>query len=83
LGGQDSYLLAELGSIYKLKVKPDITVRAADHLVSIVDAKLLHFGTALKVTNNQQLDFHVGVGLTPAAADCIIGFGYSFRFFAK
>ena len=45
--------------------------------------QLLHFGTALKVTNNQQLDFHVGVGLTPAAADRIIGFGYSFRFFAK
>jgi murein L,D-transpeptidase YafK len=27
------------GSIYKLKVKPDITVRSAEQLVSIVDAK--------------------------------------------
>jgi len=45
--------------------------------------QLLHFGTALKVTNNQQLDFHVGVGLTPAAADHLIGFGYSFRIFSK
>ena len=45
--------------------------------------QLLHFGTALRVTNNQQLDFHIGVGLTTAAADHFIGFGYSFRFFAK
>jgi hypothetical protein len=30
---------------------------------------LLHFGTALKVTKRQQLDFHVGVGLSPAAVD--------------
>jgi hypothetical protein len=39
IGWQDFYLLSELGSIYKLKVNPDITVRAADNLVSIVDAK--------------------------------------------
>ena len=49
--------------------------------------QLLHFGTALKGTNNRQLDFHVDVdvdvGLTPAAADRIIGFGYSSWFFAK
>lgn len=45
--------------------------------------QLLHFGTALKVTNNQQLDFHVGVGLTTSAAVRLIGFGYSFRFCAK
>jgi hypothetical protein len=45
--------------------------------------QLIHFGTALRVTDNQQLDFHVGVGLTPATADHLVGFGYSFRFFAK
>lgn len=45
--------------------------------------QLLHFGTALKLTSNQQLDFHVGVGLTTTAADQIIGFGYSFRFLTK
>jgi len=39
LGWQDSYILSELGSIYKLNVSPDIAVRAADHLVSIGDAK--------------------------------------------
>jgi hypothetical protein len=41
---------------------------------------LLHFGTALKVTKRQQLDFHVGVGLSSAAVDHFIGIGYSFRF---
>jgi hypothetical protein len=43
--------------------------------------QLLHFGTALKLgKRQQQLDFHFGVGLTPAAVDHFIGVGYSFRF---
>jgi hypothetical protein len=41
---------------------------------------LLHFGTALKITNQQQIDFHVGVGLSSAAVDHLVGIGYSFRF---
>ncbi|MGD0955290.1 MAG: transporter [Candidatus Acidiferrales bacterium] len=41
---------------------------------------LLHFGTALKIAKQQQLDFHFGVGLSPAAVDHFIGIGYSFRF---
>jgi hypothetical protein len=41
---------------------------------------LLHFGTALKITEQQQIDFHVGVGLSSAAVDHFIGIGYSFRF---
>jgi hypothetical protein len=41
---------------------------------------LLHFGTALKITKQQQIDFHVGVGLSAAVADHLIGIGYSFRF---
>jgi hypothetical protein len=40
---------------------------------------LLHFGTALKIAKEQQIDFHVGVGLSSAAVDHIIGVGYSFR----
>ena len=40
---------------------------------------LLHFGTALKITKQQQIDFHVGVGLSSAALDHLIGIGYSFR----
>jgi 5-methylcytosine-specific restriction enzyme subunit McrC len=39
VGWQDSSLLSQPGSIYKLKAKPDITVRAAEKLVSIIDAK--------------------------------------------
>jgi hypothetical protein len=41
---------------------------------------LLHFGTAFKITQQQQIDFHVGVGLSPAAVDHLVGIGYSFRF---
>ena len=41
---------------------------------------LAHFGTAFKPTPQQQLDFHVGVGLSRAAVDHFIGVGYSFRF---
>ena len=41
---------------------------------------LLHFGTALKIAKQHQLDFHVGAGLSAAAVDHFIGFGYSFRF---
>jgi len=40
---------------------------------------LLHCGTALKITKQQQIDFHVGVGLSSAAVDHLIGIGYSFR----
>jgi hypothetical protein len=40
---------------------------------------LLHFGTALEITRQQQIDFHVGVGLSSAAVDHLIGIGYSFR----
>ena len=41
---------------------------------------ILHVGTAFKVTSNQQLDFHVGFGLSSAAVNHFIGFGYSFQF---
>jgi hypothetical protein len=39
---------------------------------------LLHFGTAYKITPQQQLDLHVGVGLSRAAVDHFVGVGYSF-----
>ena len=38
------------------------------------------FGTALKIAKQQQIDFHVGVGLSSAAVDHLFGIGYSFRF---
>ncbi len=40
---------------------------------------LLHFGTAYKLGALNQIDFHVGVGLSRAAVDHFIGIGYSFR----
>jgi hypothetical protein len=41
---------------------------------------LLHIGTAYKITPRQQLDLHVGVGLSAAAVHHLVGIGYSFRF---
>jgi Putative MetA-pathway of phenol degradation len=41
---------------------------------------LFHVGSAYRPTPHQQLDFHVGVGLSSAAVDHFIGVGYSFRF---
>jgi hypothetical protein len=41
---------------------------------------LLHFGTAYKIRPRQQVDLHVGVGLSAAAVDRFAGVGYSFRF---
>jgi len=40
---------------------------------------LAHFGTAYKPTPHQQLDLHVGFGLSSAAVDHFIGVGYSLR----
>jgi len=40
---------------------------------------LLHIGTAYKLTPSQQIDMHVGVGLSAAAVDHFWGVGYSFR----
>jgi hypothetical protein len=40
---------------------------------------LVHFGTAFKPTPHQQIDLHVGWGLSSAAVDHFIGVGYSFR----
>jgi hypothetical protein len=41
--------------------------------------QLLHMGTAFKIGFNQQLDFHIGFGLSSAAVDHFVGFGYSFQ----
>jgi Putative MetA-pathway of phenol degradation len=41
---------------------------------------VIDFGTAYKPTPRQQLDFHCSFGLTAAAPDHSIGFGYSVRF---
>jgi hypothetical protein len=41
---------------------------------------LLHFGTAYKIGSRQQVDVHYGIGLSSAAVDHFVGFGYSFLF---
>jgi hypothetical protein len=41
---------------------------------------LLHIGAAYKATPRQQIDVHVGIGLSSATIDHFIGIGYSFRF---
>jgi hypothetical protein len=41
---------------------------------------VIGFGTAYKPSPHQQLDFHCGFGLSAAAPDHSIGFGYSVRF---
>ena len=40
---------------------------------------VIDFGTAYKLSPHQQLDFHWNFGLSSAAPDHSIGFGYSFR----
>jgi hypothetical protein len=40
---------------------------------------LLHFGTALTISPQQQLDFHAGVGSLAGTTYYLLGFGYSFR----
>ena len=40
---------------------------------------LLHFGTTFKPTPHQQIDLHVGEGLSSATVHHFIGIGYSFR----
>jgi len=42
--------------------------------------QMMNFGSSYKIAARQQLDFHFGVGFTPAAADHFVGVGYSFRF---
>lgn len=40
----------------------------------------LHFGSSYKLAPHHQVDVHVGVGLSGAAADHYVGVGYSFLF---
>ena len=45
--------------------------------------QVLHFGTAYKLTPHQQIDFHVAVGISGAAAKNYIGIGYSVLFLPR
>lgn len=41
---------------------------------------IVHAGGSFKIRPNQQLDVHFGFGLSSAAVDHFVGFGYSFQF---
>jgi hypothetical protein len=44
------------------------------------DAHVFHHGYTYALTDESQLDFHVGIGLSRAAPDYLVGAGYSVRF---
>jgi hypothetical protein len=41
---------------------------------------VVHLGSSYRFSSNQQIDLHLGFGLSAAAPDRIVGVGYSFRF---
>jgi hypothetical protein len=41
---------------------------------------LINSGGGYRITNTQQIDFHIGIGLNDNAPSYIFGLGYSFRF---
>lgn len=41
--------------------------------------QIAHFGTAYRITPKQQIDFHLGFGVTRAAPEHFLGVGYSIR----
>lgn len=45
--------------------------------------QLMHFGAAYRLTSRQQIDFHVGAGLSAGAPHTFFGFGYSFLFLPR
>jgi len=76
LTGQPSFLLDR-----QLTTKCDAFIEyAGDFPQRGGPQHLLHLGTSCKLTPNQQLDFHVGFGLSAAAPDQFVGVGYSFQF---
>jgi hypothetical protein len=48
--------------------------------VSGGSSQLFNSGAGYRITNNQQIDFHIGVGLDRNAPSYVFGLGYSFRF---
>jgi hypothetical protein len=43
-------------------------------------SQLFNSGAGYRIDNNQQIDFHIGVGLDRNAPSYVFGLGYSFRF---
>lgn len=45
----------------------------------LVRASLFNSGGSYRITDNQEIDFHVGFGLNRNAPSYVFGIGYSFR----
>jgi len=43
-------------------------------------SQLFNSGAGYRINNNQQIDFHIGIGLDRNAPSYVFGLGYSFRF---
>jgi hypothetical protein len=52
---------------------------AADYPVHGGPRPILHTGTAYRITPRNQVDLHIGVGVSRAAPDFFVGIGYSFQ----
>jgi Putative MetA-pathway of phenol degradation len=52
---------------------------AADYPVHGGPRPILHAGTAYRITPRNQVDLHIGLGVSRAAPDFFVGIGYSFR----
>ena len=52
---------------------------AADYPEHGAPRPIFHTGAAYRITPTNQIDLHIGLGLTRAAPDFFIGIGYSFR----
>jgi Putative MetA-pathway of phenol degradation len=52
---------------------------AADYPAHGGPRPILHAGTAYRITPRNQVDLHIGVGVSRAAPDFFVGIGYSFR----
>jgi hypothetical protein len=51
-----------------------------DYRAPGMSTQLLNMGGAYRLTKNQQIDFHLGVGLNDNSPHYFVGLGYSFRF---
>ncbi len=52
---------------------------AADYPTHGGPRPILHAGTAYRITPRNQVDLHIGMGVSRAAPDFFVGIGYSFR----
>ena len=52
---------------------------AADFARQVSSKQIAHLGTAYRITPKQQIDFHLGFGVSRAAPEHFLAVGYSIR----